>query len=137
MVAGADAQHQSAPAQNVDIGDLVNQSHGIVKGEHQDSRSQPNRFGSTCTVRCDQKRGGTHTQIREVVLGKPGDVEAERLGLLDLLDDTADDLFDRQLLVSPGCQIEKPDRHLSHVGTPVSKRVHSTVIFAFLITSPQ
>ena len=64
----------------------------MPRRRHDDGGSHFDAAGPPCSVDRAHQRIGTAIVVREVVLGKPHDVEARRLRARDLLDGVAIDL---------------------------------------------
>ena len=70
------------------------------------------------------------------MLGEPGDVEAQFIRLLNLLDNATDVVLYRSAAISPSRQAEQPERHVAHIDPLPNGCLHSVVIMACLMPSP-
>src|SRR5207245_11335627 len=77
----ADPEIETPVREQVDGGRLLGQQHGIVPGQHDHRRAQPQRGGARAHPRQQVQRGRHLAEPGEVVLDEKGADEAERLRL--------------------------------------------------------
>ena len=85
-VAFADAEIQPAAGQQVDGRRLFGQQHGIVPGQHDHRRAQPQRRGPGADPGQQVQRRGDLAEAGEVMLDDEGAVIAQRFGLDEVFD---------------------------------------------------
>ena len=86
LIAAADAEHQAAVGQRIDHADLGDQPHGLVERRHHHRGAEPDAARLAGQPRQHHQRRGAHAVVGEMMLGKPGDLEAIGLRRLHLLD---------------------------------------------------
>ena len=111
LIAGADAEHQSAIRQRVGGGDLGGEPSRVVQGQYHDRGAEPDPFGDRGAMRHHHQWRRAQAIIREMVLGEPGDRVAELVGQPRLLGDFAKHLRRRLVRFARPHQIEDPEIH--------------------------